>query len=206
MWRAGSWLLGVVVLAAHAEDLGTLGPTYPISEPHLLQQIEQRLREQQRSGALQRQQAATAQRAQLAVLQPMPVAGLRTTQTPRTFYFDPSITLDRNLLGAKGELLFAAGTRRNPLDVVSLSRPLLFFDARDVRQVKQARALYAQRQGALKTILTGGAYQALTKTWPTALYFDQHGRLTRQLGITQVPALVSQDGARLRIDELQVTP
>ena len=34
------------------------------------------------------------------------------------------------------------------------------------------------------------------------VYYDQNGTLTRQLGIAQVPALVSQEGLRLRIDEL----
>jgi conjugal transfer pilus assembly protein TraW len=35
-----------------AMDLGVIGPTYEISEPHLLQMIEQRLREKERSGEL----------------------------------------------------------------------------------------------------------------------------------------------------------
>jgi len=38
--------------------------------------------------------------------------------------------------------------------------------------------------------------------WGTPVYYDQQGALTRRLGITQVPALVSQEGAQLRIDEL----
>ena len=66
--------------------------------------------------------------------QPTAVEGVRTTTVARSFHVDPSITLDQNILGAQGELLFAAGTHVNPLDVVSLSRPLLFFDARDRRQ------------------------------------------------------------------------
>jgi len=37
-------------------------------------------------------------------------------------------------------------------------------------------------------------------------YYDQQGVLTRRLGIAQVPALVSQEGKRLRVDELEVTP
>lgn len=192
--------------AARAADLGPLGPVYPIHEPHLLQQIEQGLRARQRSGELQRRQHAAAERARAQLQQPAPVAGVRTTQTPRRFHFDPSLTLDRPLLGARGEVLFAAGSRHNPLDIVTLSQPLLFFDARDARQVKQARALFDHHQGRLMPILTGGAYRALMQRWQTAVYFDQHGRLTRRLGITQVPALVSQDGARLRIDELQVQP
>ena len=49
------------------------------------------------------------------------------------------------------------------------------------------------------------AYLDLMQAWRRPVYFDQHGRLTRQFGVTQVPALVSQDGARLRIDELETT-
>ena len=44
------------------------------------------------------------------------------------------------------------------------------------------------------------------KSWRMPVYFDQQGLLTRRLGITQVPALVSQEGMRLRIDELEVAP
>jgi len=36
------------------------------------------------------------------------------------------------------------------------------------------------------------------------VFFDQQGLLVRRLGIRQVPALVTQEGKRLRIDELKV--
>lgn len=52
--------------------------------------------------------------------QPAAGCGPDFTETARTFYFDPGFTLDRNLLGAQGELPFAAGTHKNPLEVVSL--------------------------------------------------------------------------------------
>ena len=42
------------------------------------------------------------------------------------------------------------------------------------------------------------------KFWRIPIYYDQHGLLTRRLGIAQVPALVSQEGLRLRIDELEL--
>jgi conjugal transfer pilus assembly protein TraW len=98
--------------------------------------------------------------------------------------------------------LFAAGTRKNPLDVVSLSKHLLFFDARDRRQVTRARELIARYAGKVKPILTGGSYLDLMKAWRIPVYYDQQGTLTRRFGIRQVPALVSQEGARLRIDEV----
>ena len=185
-----------------AADLGTIGPTYGISEPHLLNFIEQRLRDKERSGELQQLIAQAQARAIDAVKRPQPVVGLQPTVTARTFYFDPSFTLDRNITDARGQLLFAAGTRKNPLDVVSLSKHLLFFDARDRRQVTRAQELMARYAGKVKPILTGGSYLDLMKVWRIPVYYDQQGTLTRRFGIRQVPALVSQEGARLRIDEV----
>ena len=200
--------LGLALAAACAcgADLGVLGPTYGIAEPHMLDFIQQRLRDSERSGELQRLMREAQARGIDAVKHPLPVPGLRATQTARSFHVDPSFTLDRNILGPQGELLFAAGTRKNPLEVVSLSRHLLFFDARDPRQVGRARQLIALYQGRVKPILVGGAYLDLMQSWHLPVYYDQQGLLTRRLGITQVPALVSQEGLRLRIDELAVSP
>ncbi len=197
-------LLVALVGNVAAADIGQLGPTYPISEPHLLRTIEQRLRAKESSGELQRLIADAQQRGRRAVMEPPPIAGLQATATPRTFYFDPAIVLDRNLLDASGRLLFPAGTRANPLSVVSLSRGLLFFDARDRHQVAHARKLIAARPGGLKPILTGGSYLDLMKSWRSPVYYDQQGVLVRRFGIRQVPALVSQEGQRLRIDEVRV--
>lgn len=183
-------------------QLGTLGPTYAITEPHLLDFIAQRLREKEQSGELQQLMQEARRRAVAHVQQPPPVDGLRATTTPRSYRWDPAFTLDRNLVDAQGRLLHAAGTRHNPLDVVSLSRQLLFFDARDPRQLKRAQALLAARPGGIKPVLTGGSYLDLMQQWQRPVYHDQHGLLTRRLGIQQVPALVSQDGRTLRIDEL----
>ena len=197
---------GLSLLVAHvfAMDLGVIGPTYEISEPHLLQMIDRRLRNMERSGELKRLAEQARDRGIESVKHPPPVAGLHPTETARTYYVDPSFTLDRNLLGTQGELLFAAGTRKNPLEVVSLSRHLLFFDARDPLQVARARQLMASYQGRVKPILVGGSYLELMKSWRTPIYYDQHGLLTRRLGIAQVPALVSQEGLRLRVDELEL--
>ena len=187
---------------AGAIDLGTLGPTYPIAEPDLLRVIQDRLRAKERSGELARMEAEARSRSIQVVEHPSPVSGLTATRVPRTFYFDPTYTLERNLLDAQGHVLFPAGTRTNPLEIVALSRHLLFFDARDALQVHHARTLMSHYQGRVKPILVGGSYLDLMRSWQMPVYYDQQGVLTQRLGITQVPALVSQEGLRLRIDEL----
>jgi conjugal transfer pilus assembly protein TraW len=196
----------LVATASIAADLGTIGPTHRIAEPHLLQMLEQRLRDKRLSGELARLEQEAGARGSEAVRQPAPVDGVRTTTAPRSFHVDPSITLTQNILGPQGELLYAAGTRANPLDVVAMSRQLLFFDARDPRQVRQAQGIISKAPETFKPILTGGSYLELMQAWRVPVYYDQLGLLTRRLGIAQVPALVSQEGRQLRVDELEVRP
>jgi len=198
--------IGICVscLNASAEDLGTIGPTYPIAEENLIELIMARLREKERTGELRKFEQHARSRATQAVMNPKPVSGLRRSETARTYYFDPSFTLDRNIVDERGSLLFAAGMKKNPLDVVSLSKHLLFFDARDAAQVAKARELTDHYKGHVKPILVGGSYMDLMKAWKTPVYYDQEGVLVRRLGITRVPAIVSQEGMRLRIDEVVV--
>jgi conjugal transfer pilus assembly protein TraW len=198
-------LLGMMLMVStfsFGMDLGTSGPVYPIQEPHLLEFIRNRLQEKERSGELKKLEEQASARGIDAVTHPTPVAGIKPTESARSFYYDPTFTLDRNVLDDKGNLLFSAGTRKNPLEIISLSKHLLFFDGRDKRQVMRARELITFYSGRVKPILVGGSYLDVMKSWRTPVYYDQQGVLTRRFGIKQVPAIVSQEGLRLRIDEL----
>lgn len=203
--RLSPWLFAAATcwaLGAQAANLGTIGPTYPVAEKNLLDVIMARLRAKEASGELKRHEQEARDRAAYAVNNPRPVDGLRRAQAARTFYFDPSFTLQSNVVDSTGAVLFPAGTRKNPLDVVSLSKHLLFFDARDPGQVARARELIEHYQGKVKPILVGGSYLDLMKRWNKPVFYDQDGTLVRKFGIAAVPAIVSQEGQRLRIDEV----
>ena len=203
--RLSAWLFAAATcwaLGAQAANLGTIGPTYPVAEKNLLDVIMARLRAKEASGELKRHEQEARDRAAYAVNNPRPVDGLRRAQVARTFYFDPTFTLQSNVVDSTGAVLFPAGTRKNPLEVVSLSKHLLFFDARDPGQVTRARELIERYQGKVKPILVGGSYLDLMKRWNKPVFYDQEGALVRKFGIAAVPAIVSQEGQRLRIDEV----
>ena len=205
--RLSPWLIAAATswaLGAQAANLGTIGPTYPVAEKNLLDVIMARLRAKEASGELKRHEQEARDRAAYAVNNPRPVDGLRRAQAARTFYFDPTFTLQSNVVDSAGAVLFPAGTRKNPLEVVSLSKHLLFFDARDPGQVTRARELIEHYQGKVKPILVGGSYLDLMKRWNKPVFYDQEGALVRKFGIAAVPAIVSQEGQRLRIDEVPV--
>src|SRR3954468_21310916 len=86
--------VGGVTTANRAEDLGTIGETYAIAEPHLLNYIEQTLREKEKSGELTNLEEQAKSRVIESIKNPKALAGIRPTQTARTFYFDPSIKVE----------------------------------------------------------------------------------------------------------------
>lgn len=202
--------LAVVLLTdlpASARDLGTVGPVYPVAEPDMLEQIEQDLRAKQASGELARLREAGQRQVLASVQTPQPVSGLRSVQVARSWHFDPSVRFEEPVLDDKGRVIVPAGTVANPLDVVSLRSVLFLFDGRDPKQVALARTEIARAEAQrtrlpLKLILVGGAPLALANEWKRPVYFDQGGRTVQRLGLTAVPARVSQDGRLLLVEEV----
>jgi conjugal transfer pilus assembly protein TraW len=60
----------------------------------------------------------------------------------------------------------------------------------------------AQSRIHVKPVAVAGSYLALARKLEQPVYFDQGANFTRRLGIVAIPALVSQDGNRLKIEEM----
>ena len=111
---------------------------------------------------------------------------------------------NEDILGPDGVMIVKKGTRLNPLDTAVFRQWFVFIDARDAQQVRKAEDLLRQANGNAKIILTGGSFIDLQKRLQMPVYFDQLGTLVKRFGIQQVPAVVYQEGKRLRIDELKL--
>ncbi len=180
-----------------------IGPVHPVIEPDLIVWLQERVAAQLADGGLERLEAERREATRRYAERP-PGARLPRTSEPATRWFDPSITVPYDLRDQEGRLIHAAGTIINPLEWRALSRQLLFFDADDPDQVAWAEALMAGEEWRGKPILVSGAPLELMRRWKQHLSFDQKGLLAEKLGIRQVPALVRQEGDRLRIDEVVV--
>ncbi len=207
MRRACPALLAAVLLfaaalpgAVSAKDLGVRGATWPVAEPDLLAQIEVRLIEMERSGALVRLEDEARASARRMLEEPNPVPGIAPAREERSRLFDPAITVARDIRTPDGVLIAAAGTRVNPLERIVLARDLLFVDGR--REAEIAWALSHDRPA--KIVLLAGRPLDLMRRHRRAFYFDQGGRLAARFGLRLTPVLVAQDGAQLRTTEFPV--
>jgi conjugal transfer pilus assembly protein TraW len=187
-------------LDTHAKDLGVHGHIFEIQEPDLLKQISQKLKVLEENGTLAEHKDKLIKKAKKSVSRPQPLSGIIKATEDRTFTYDPSLTVPYDLKDHKGRVFHKAGTRVNPLQYKSLTSALIFIDADDQSQIAWAHNIQVKQ--ATKVILTSGSPLELMESWKTPVYFDQGGTITKKLGIRFVPAIVVQDGLKLKISEV----
>jgi len=200
-----SFLAALLILPviSTAEDLGVVGKTYNITERDLIEVIQSKLRTMEKSGDLDKYKEDYKKRVIGSIEHPKPVAGIKSTETANTHYYDPSMVTDKDITDATGRILYPRGTRVNPLDYIGWNKYLLFVDGRDAKQLQFSKKITAASERPVKLVLVAGEPLELMRKWKMTIYFDQGGKLTKRFAITQVPAIVRQEGKRLRIDELR---
>jgi len=165
--------------------------------------MKDRLRQMEKSGELARKQTEYKNRVISGIEHPNPIPGIKTTEVASTHYYDPSMIVDRDIVTAEGKLMYPRGTKVNPLDYIGWNTYLLFVDGRDQKQLDSSKRIMDTSDKPVKLVLVAGEPLNLMRKWKKQVYYDQGGILTRRFAITQVPAMVRQEGRRLRIDELR---
>lgn len=191
----------IAVLAA--KDLGTFGEVFEVEEADLLEVIQAKLKNLEASGGLKEHQEKIAARSKQAIERPQAVAGVTHTTKPRTFTYDPSITLASDITDHEGRVFAKKGEHINPLNYRSMTKPLLFIDGDQSDHLTWAFGQLKQYPQA-KVILVKGAPLQIMRDMGIQVYFDQYGKITNKLGIVQVPAKVTQAGNFLQIEEVKV--
>lgn len=187
---------------AATAELDAIGPVYPIVEESALDTILRRLKEKERTGELRRIQQEAVRRSVQSAKSPKPVEGLSTVAERSQRLVDPTVTYNRAVTTDEGQIVVPAGARINPLLITRLNKRLVFFDGRDRAQAEAVRQMVAKEGVRVKPILVGGSWYDTSKAWKTQVYYDQHGQLSRRLGIRAVPTIVSQQNAMLLLEEV----
>lgn len=197
---AAGLVLGTSTHSAVAEDLGRYGNLWEIEEPDGVEQMLDKLRQMERDGSLEGWQEKYRQDFIHRMENPVPVAGISTATEPRTYMVDPSIVLQEPIVNEDGTVIAAPGTRINPFDFTSWSKAVVLIDARDPAQVDFVTQRLEQHPND-KIILVGGSFLKLMRELRVRVYYDLNGAFTTRFGLQRVPAVVSQQGKSLLVQE-----
>lgn len=180
-----------------SQDFGVRGHTFNIEEDNLLDylQIELKSFTPEETAALEKK---VRDHYLNLVEEPTPVAQLREAVIYDSYFFDPTITVSTDIEDHQGNIIVSKGTVINPLTICRLQEDLIFFDATKDSHLKWAK----QQKANAKWVLVKGRPLELMDKENRPVFFDQFGFLTKKFGIQHIPAKVSQDGLRLKIEEI----
>ena len=186
-----------------AKDLGVVGALFEIAEPNLVDALNARFEELERTGAVDQLREDMTARTKGYVLEPRPVPGVGAVEEESVRFFDPSITVAEDIADHRGVVFVRAGTVVNPLDSIVAPVPaMLMIDGFDPAQVE-----WAMGQGTeidSRIILVRGRPIDLTKAHKRRFYFDQDGLISDRFGVVAVPTRIDRDGRRFRITEVKL--
>ena len=214
-------MLLVTSSIAMAKDFGIKGHVYEIEEQPFLQMIDERLKKVDMEKEKQKMQALAKDR----VENPRAVDGISSAKKDRSFYWDPTYTVEKDIILPCGKLLHKAGTKVNPLDHMNFDRRLFVIDARnegevdwlksklkanlETNKIKVASNQEEFQKLEDRIILVGGkpfdlADELKEEGIDMTVYFDQMGEITGRFGIKYTPALAYQEDKRIRIDQFNL--
>lgn len=230
MQRKNNLLLIICLAFSHvaiAKDFGKQGATFEIKEEGFVSMMQRKLQ----SLNLAEHQQKMQDLARKKIEEPAAIVGISKATKTISYSFDPSYVLDQDVVLPCGKLLYARGTRVNPLDYMSWDGKLVFIDGRDASQIAWVKDNYleeilsnsgaaleenlresnkdhaknASNSDGTKIVLTGGRPLELEREIASPIYFDQAGELTTKFNISYVPAIVEQEGKYLKVTEINIS-
>ena len=203
--------IALLPIKASAIDLGTHGASFKITEEPFIQMMKNRMEKID----IESEKDKIQKRAKYKVENPKPVKGIKPATKDRTFYFDPSYTLDKDIVLPCGKTLHKEGTKVNPLEHMDLNRRMFFVDGRNNEQIEwlkeQLKTPIPKVKNQIiedRVILVGGSVfkikEELGEPHADKVYFDQSGELSIKFGIKVSPAVAYQEDLQIRIEEILI--
>jgi conjugal transfer pilus assembly protein TraW len=178
-----------------------LGNTFLVQEQSILDLIQERLRTQ---FDVKKWQQEFVENSNKYINRPTPTI-LPPATEHRVYYFDPSMTLQKDYMDDKGNIFARKGQTINPLNIITLPYKMIFIDGDNQLQLNYAINKYKENpKQPPKIILANGSPMELMKQLKIRLYFDQKSTMINKFHITHLPAIVEQDNLlkTLKIEEV----
>lgn len=172
--------------SSSVERIHADGPTYPITEPNILEAFMAGIIGMKASGEYDRRFAQSKEEIRDRLQNPPAVEGLIKAEAVKSWPLEVSIpeTLPEKLLREAANV-----------PMPRLQRELLFIDGNDEESLMAAEIL-GKKLPQMRVVLVAGSVSEASRFLGKRVFFDQMGALTKQFGFTATPALVhnGEDG------------
>jgi conjugal transfer pilus assembly protein TraW len=182
------------VSLASGKNLGSIGRTYPIVEPDLVEEIK---------AAIDYEQLAKVMAEQRRNYQAKDIHALPTARRDRTFFVDMTYTLDHDIPGENGQIIYPRGLTWNPLDYVSLPNPLVVINSEDAKQVEWFLKSPYNKNRQIKLLISGGFAAPLMKQLDRPVFYLTK-TIADRLQLAAAPCVITQNGKKMMVQEVKI--
>ncbi|MEK7654738.1 MAG: hypothetical protein AAB323_00570 [Pseudomonadota bacterium] len=179
-----------------AEMIAVLGTLFQIEETDIKDVLMKRMQKIN----MQQAQKTVQERIKKSIKTPPPAFQNSRCLRYKTWLFDPTAVLEKDIVDHKGHVLKKKGATYNPLSQRKISTQMIFIEGNDPEQVA-----WALKQARCKIVLVNGSPIDLEEKYQIPIYFDQRGFLCCKFGIHAFPARVFQQQDVLRCEEIVIS-
>jgi hypothetical protein len=177
---------------AKPKDLGVYGNLYPIEEVDLLAYIHERGKN------LNPEEVERSVREKFSRSLEVSL-GVPLVKEKRIRYVDPSITVSSPVYDHEGHVVAPPG-KLNPLEKIQLTKTIVVLKESQLGIIPELKKTHRN----LLILLTYGNLERASSIAGQMVYRADKNILDR-LGVERVPSVITQDGERLRVEEIPIS-
>jgi len=191
-------ILGLLFMAAPAyaestRNLGRIGTVYSIVEPDMVEEFKANIDQEKLAKFMAEQKQS---------YQPKDIHALPAAKRDRTFFVDMTFTLDHDIHGENGEIMYQRGLTWNPLEYVS--PPLIVvINGEDPRQVEWFEKSPYYKNLKTKLLLSAGYAAPMIKHFNRPVFYLTRS-ITERLQLAAAPCIIVQNGKKMMVQEVKV--
>ncbi|MCJ7603928.1 MAG: hypothetical protein MUO63_20835 [Desulfobulbaceae bacterium] len=187
-------ILGLLLASpAYGKNLGTIGMTYPVVESDLVEEIK---------ASIDYEKLAKVMEEHRQNYKAKDIYALPTAKRDRTFFVDMTYTLNHDIPGENGEIMYQRGLTWNPLDYVSPPE-LVVINSEDAKQVEwfEKSPYYKNRQ--IKLLISAGFAAPLIKQLDRPVFYLTK-TIADRLQLAAAPCVITQNGKKMMVQEVKI--
>ena len=189
-------VLGSVLLVfatSQTKNLGTIGTTYPVVEPDLVEEVKARIDKVKMAKIMEEHRQNYKAK---------DIYALPTAKRDRTFFVDMTYTLDHDIPGENGEIMYKRGLTWSPLDYVSPPE-LVVINGEDAKQVEWFEKSPYFKNLKIKLLTSAGFAAPLIKQLQRPVFYLTK-TIADRLQLTAVPCVITQNGKKMMVQEVKI--
>jgi conjugal transfer pilus assembly protein TraW len=187
--------LGSVLLASSGQikNIGTIGSTYPVIEPDLAEEVRARINKVKMARIMDEHRQNYKAK---------DIYALPTAKRDRIFFVDMTFTLDHDIPGENGEIMYKRGLTWNPLEYVSPPE-LVVINGEDDKQREWFEKSPYSKNLKIKLLTSAGFATPLIQQLQRPVYYLTKP-IADRLQLAAAPSVITKNGKKLMVQEVKI--